>query len=209
MTAQLLGDARCRRQRGRRPWDAGTQDSLQQPFHTIPTWDEQVGPNGKDGKIDRRLPLSGRPFSPRTRSPWIRLSGTSQRARKSAGVAAGPVRVALGSIPRPRPARRRTGPGSTSQRICRLPCDLRGGAVLLSSSSGALRTGPRRQAAAGGAAADTMATEGDEHVKNPRIHPRIFDDLRRRGATPDDRSKRKSLARPTATVSCRLNRTHL
>jgi len=75
-------------------------------------WDEQVGPNGKDGKIDRRLPLSRRPFSPRTRSPWIRLSRTSQRARMSAGEAAGPVRVALGSIPRLQPAKPRTGPGS-------------------------------------------------------------------------------------------------
>jgi hypothetical protein len=178
-------------------------------FLRFQRWDEQVGPNGKDGKIDRGLPPRRRLSSSRSRSPWIRLSRTSHETGMSAGVAAGPVPVALGSIPRLRPAKRRTGPGSTTQRICRLPCDLSGGSVLHNSSSGALRTGPRRQAAVGGAAADTMATEDDDHVKNPRIHPRIFDNLRRQGTTADDRSKRKSLARPTATVSGRPNRTHL
>ena len=99
-------------------------------------WDEQVGPNGKDGKIDRRLPPSRRLSSSRSRSLRTRMSRASQVTGMSAGVAAGSVRVAPGSMPRLRPARRRTGPGSTTQRIGRLPCDLSGDSVLLNSSSG-------------------------------------------------------------------------
>jgi len=89
-------------------------------------WDELVGLNGKDGKIDRGLLPSRMPSSSRTWSRRIRLSRMSRQARMSPGVVPGPVPVVLGSTPLLRPAKRPTEPGGTTQKIRRRPCDMTG-----------------------------------------------------------------------------------
>jgi len=98
-TAQLLGGARCRRQKGVACGVLEHKIHCNTRFLRSSRWDGPVGPNGNDGKIDRGLLPHRTPYSSWTRPMWIRPSRTSQRPRMSAGVVPGSVLVALRIYP--------------------------------------------------------------------------------------------------------------
>jgi len=172
---------------------------MQQPFHTISQWDGPVGPNGKDGKIDRGLLPSRMPFSSRTRTLCPRPSRRSRRPRMSAGVVPGPAPGAHGSTPRLQPARRHTGPGRTTRRIRHMS----GGAILFipRPMRFALATTPSRRRRSGSPHNHRGSDQACKKSQNPSQNFRRF-------ATARDDSRRHSWKKsPNQTYCSGLRRT--
>src|ERR1700691_1739287 len=102
----------------------------------------------------------------------------SRRARMWAGVVSEPVPVVLGSTPLRRPAKRRTEPGGATQRVRRHPSEMSVEELDLVQQFDQ-RVSHRLDAKPPGARQPTRSLTEAFRAKNPRIHPRIFDYLRR------------------------------